>query len=130
MNNAAHEEWVDRIQCRRRVYVTINEDDDALSLSRAKFGDKQRTRLGHFAHNLNSRQAVYLDFTDAPDVGDSHAYFEGEPIKRNELVKRIFDRMINGQAAEHGLVYDTHSRTYRLADTDSPLRARRSRTST
>ena len=60
VNNAAHEEWVDRIQCRRRIYITINEDDEALALSRAKFGEKQRARLGHLAHNLNSRQAVYL----------------------------------------------------------------------
>lgn len=130
VNNAEHEEWVDRIQCRRRIYITINEDDNALSFSRAKFGDKQRARLGHFAHNLNSRQAVYLDFTDSPHVGDSHAYFEGEPIKQNPLVKHVFDQMVNGRAAEHGLTYDTHSRTYRLADSKSPLRTRRSRNST
>lgn len=118
VNNAAHEDWVDRIQCRRRIYVTINEDDDALALSRAKFGDKQRARLGHFAQNLNSRQAVYVDFSGAEHVGDSHAYFEGDPIE-NPMVKRVFDRMINGRAAEHGLGYDIHSRTYRLGGSDS-----------
>ena len=97
-NNAGHEDWIDRIQCRRRIYVTINEDDDALALSRAKFGDKQRARLGHYLSNLNSRQAVYVDFTDAQHVGDSHAYFEGDPTD-NPLVKHVFDRMINGPSS-------------------------------
>ena len=130
VNNAAHEEWVDRIQCRRRIYITINEDDEALALSRAKFGEKQRARLGHFAHNLNSRQAVYLDFTGSPHVEDSHAYFEGEPIRYNPLVRHVFNEIVNGRAAERRLVYDIHSRTYRLAESASSLSRQRSRTST
>ena len=130
VNNASHEEWVDRIQCRRRIYVTINEDDEALALSRAKFGEKQRARLGHFAQNLNSRQAVYLDFTGAPHVEDSHAYFEGEPIRQNLQIRHVFNEIVNGRAAERSLVYDTHSRTYRLAESGSLPPRRRSRTST
>ena len=46
VNNEAHEEWLDRVQYRRRLYVTLNENDVALAASRLKFGAKQRARLG------------------------------------------------------------------------------------
>ena len=59
-------------------------------------------------------QLTGLDFTGSSYVENSHAYFEGKPIKQNPQVKRVFNEIINGRAAERGLVYDTHSRTCRL----------------
>ena len=111
VNNDGHEEWVDRLAHRRRVYITINENDSALMLSRMKFGEQQKARLGHYTQNLNSKNAVYLDFTDANEVGNSHSYFEGSPLK-NKNVKEVFDSMLNGKKAERKLKYDTHSRAY------------------
>ncbi|VAX35337.1 hypothetical protein MNBD_UNCLBAC01-619 [hydrothermal vent metagenome] len=50
-------------------------NDYALQASRLKSGEKQLARLGHYTQNLYSKNAVYLDFTDARNVGNSHAYF-------------------------------------------------------
>jgi len=51
-NNKNHREWVDRIKCRNRVYITINERDQALRVSRMKAGEEQKARLGHYPYNL------------------------------------------------------------------------------
>lgn len=112
-NNEGHAEWVDKIQCRNRVYITLNERDSALSASRMKLGEQQLARLGHYPHKLDSRQAVYVDFTGQPSVGTSHAYFEGEPLK-NERVKRFFQAAFNGETAEDGLRFEAARNLYRL----------------
>ena len=104
-NNKNHKDWVDRIQARNRVYVTINEKDSALRASRIKGGEEQLARLGHYPYNLDSRQTVYVDFTGAPKVGDSHAYFEGKPTD-NKKVFRFFKDALHGDIAEVGLNYD------------------------
>ncbi len=111
VNNEGHEDWVDRLAHRRRVYITINENDSALNLSRMKFGEQQKARLGHYTENLNSKNAVYLDFTNAEQVENSHSYFEDSPLK-NPNIKKVFDLMYNGKKVERDLSYDTHSRTY------------------
>lgn len=98
VNNAGHAEWVDRICVRNRVYVTINEDDYALRVSRLKFGDTQRARLGQWPHQLDSAQATYVHVTDRPGVGDSHTYFEGPAIE-NADVYRFFHDAMNGRRA-------------------------------
>ena len=105
-NNHDHARWVDRINCRRRLYITINEDDFALAASRAKSGEEQRARLGHYPHRLNAKRAVYVDFTDVGKVGRSHAYFEGEAID-NAKVKTFFRQVLNGRRveADQGLLH-------------------------
>lgn len=113
-NNQKHAEWVDSIKARRRVFITINERDRALGLSRIKFGDEQLARLGHCRNNLDSEQGVYVDFTDAKYVTDSHAYFEGTPLK-NRQVETFFRRALNGEPAEEDLFYDNAMGTYRMA---------------
>ncbi|THF56841.1 alpha/beta hydrolase [Pseudothauera rhizosphaerae] len=112
-NNEAHAGWVDRIQCRGRVYVTLNERDAALQASRMKLGEQQKARLGHYPHYLDSRQAVYVDFTEQPWVGDSHAYFEDKPLK-NPRVKAFFHAALNGTFAETGLPFDIARNMYRI----------------
>jgi esterase/lipase superfamily enzyme len=116
-NNEDHARWVDRINCRCRLYITINEDDYALAASRAKSGEDQKARLGHFPHNLNAKRAVYVDFTGVSKVGRSHAYFEGEAIA-NAKVQTFFQKVLNGQRTENdpGLLhYDaaTNMHTFR-----------------
>lgn len=113
-NNARHAIWVDRIKCRKRVYITINEDDKALAASRMKSGDEQLARLGHYTRGLNSQQGVYVDFTNASHVGDAHAYFEGTPVRKNSRVKRFFMEALNGKRAEERLGYDASSNIYRV----------------
>lgn len=104
-NNKDHAEWVDRIKFRRRLYITINEDDQALAASRIKAGDEQLARLGHSLFALNSRYATYVDFTSASWVGNAHAYFEDTPIDKNDDVRDFFKAAFNGKRAEQGLRY-------------------------
>ena len=116
VNNPGHAEWVDRLQPRNRLYVTINEDDSALKASRLKGGDEQLARLGHSTGNLNSRQAVYVDFTNAKNVGSSHAYFEGDALN-NPRVKKFFKTALQGLRAEQevSLPYDSANNLYRVS---------------
>ena len=115
-NNPEHALWVDRIRCRSRVYVTINEDDKALSVSRMKTGDDQQARLGHYLYGLDSKQGVYVNFTDVLGVDSSHAYFEGDTIKRNKRIKRFFHEAFNGRRAElvENLNFDAATNMYRF----------------
>ena len=110
-NNENHVEWVDRIHCRGRIYITINERDSALSASRMKLGEQQKARLGHHPYRLDSRQAVYVDFTDQSHVTTSHAYFEDRPL-RNAQVRKFFDEAINGDFAENRLRFDIGRNMY------------------
>lgn len=112
-NNKNHAEWVDRIQVRRGVYITINENDSALQVSRMKPGAAQLARLGHYRHELYSKQANYVDFTEATRVGNDHSYFEGAPVRRSDSrVRRFFDDVFNGRAGEESLKYSVARRMY------------------
>jgi len=111
VNNDDHATWVDAIAARNRIYITINEDDVALRASRIKAGDEQKARLGHYAYNLCAQRAVYVDFTNAPHVGDSHAYFEGKPLV-NKAVKKFFQRAFDGLRAEESLEFQAARRLY------------------
>lgn len=114
VNNPGHAEWVNQIQVRKRLYITINEDDHALQAARVKGGDEQMARLGHYTYNLEAQQAVYVDFTGAKSVGNSHAYFEGAPLK-NVKARNFFDLALRGQSAERLLAYDVSRNLHRLA---------------
>jgi esterase/lipase superfamily enzyme len=116
VNNPEHAEWVDRLQVRNRLYVTINEDDSALKAARLKGGEEQLARLGHWTSNLTARDAVYLDFTNAKHVGSSHAYFEGKALK-NAKVKNFFAAALQGRRAEQvvSIPYDSAKNLYRVS---------------
>ncbi|MBN2705317.1 MAG: alpha/beta hydrolase [Deltaproteobacteria bacterium] len=112
-NNEDHAAWVDRIQCRNRVYITINERDSALKASRMKMGEKQQARLGHYLRKLDSRVATYVDFTNQPHVGDAHAYFEGSALA-NRKVETFFRTVLNGGIGENPDRFDFARNVYRL----------------
>jgi esterase/lipase superfamily enzyme len=112
VNNKNHEHWVDKISFRKRLYITINEDDSALLASRLKFGEKQGPRLGHFTRNLNSEVATYIDFTDVAD--SSHSYFQ-DKIKSKEVFE-FFNLAFNGHKAEYGVRYDGNSNAFIITD--------------
>ncbi len=112
-NNEGHAEWVDRIRHNRRVFITINENDYALRLSRIKPGDAQRARLGHFVKRLNSRIAYYVNLTGASWVKESHSPF-GEPAEKNEELAKFFKRAFAGEPAEERLRYKEEGNWYEL----------------
>ncbi len=114
VNNDEHGWWLDKIQCRKRVYVCINENDHALNASRMKAGEEQLARLGHVTYNLNSRRATYVDFTHAAGVGNAHTYFKDDPVRDNEAVRAFFDNAFNGRFAENDLRYDSIKNVYRV----------------
>lgn len=113
-HNENHAEWVDRIQCRSRIFIAINERDSTLLASRMKVGEQQLARPGHYPYKLDSRRAVYVDLTNQPHVGSEHAYFEGDPVK-NPQVKRFFDEALNGEFAETGRKFDIGRNMYQLS---------------
>jgi esterase/lipase superfamily enzyme len=111
-NLEGHAAWVDRLHCRGRIYVCINERDGALAASRMKSGEEQLARLGHSLYGLDSRSATYVDFTDASYVATSHAYFEGNATDRNEDVKRFFSAAFSGERATDRLRFNAARNTY------------------
>lgn len=112
-NNEGHAEWVDNIQSRGRVYITINERDSALKASRMKMGELQKARLGHYGRKLDSRVATYVDFTGQPHVGDSHAYFEGGALA-NKKVDAFFKAVLNGEIWDKPSRFDPARNIFRL----------------
>jgi esterase/lipase superfamily enzyme len=113
-NSLDHELWVDAIRFKNRVYITINEEDRALAASRLKSGQDQLARLGHVLWGLHSRRAHYVNFTDSPWVGNSHAYFEGTPRARNKAVNAFFKAAFNGEHADRLLRYRADINCYEL----------------
>ena len=101
-NNENHAEWVQKIEYRKRCFITSNESDHAVAASRAKSGSQQRARLGHYLRNVNAANTYYINFTGASWVKTSHAYF-GEPSGKNANVREFFQKAFTGQAAEDGL---------------------------
>ncbi len=110
-NNQGHDAWVDDLGFRKRCFIAINENDFALGASRAKAGSEQLARLGHYLKNLNAANAHYINFTEADDVGNSHAYFGG-PSKDNEQVFAFFKRAFHGEAAEDQLTFNPAGNWY------------------
>ena len=110
VDSPGHEQWVDQIDAGKRVYVTINENDWVLKWSDTNF---QKARLGSTAQGLLSIRASYFDFTDGPDVGNTHGLFYKET---NDTVKRFFTEVLNGRRGEAiaGLRYDAISNSYRF----------------
>ncbi|MEO0454173.1 MAG: alpha/beta hydrolase [Verrucomicrobiota bacterium] len=111
VNNAGHEQWIPELAHRKRIYITINENDFALKWSRRKLGDKQKARLGHYTKNLISPIATYLDFTDAIGVGSSHGYFADGSVE-NRNVYDTFYTILNGERCESYLDYNALDGTY------------------
>jgi esterase/lipase superfamily enzyme len=103
-NNHKPDLWVDQLRFRNRLYVTINENDYALRASRAKAGSEQLARLGHYVRNLSSRDAHYINLTEASWVRFSHSPFT-KPAEKNEKVFDFFTEAFTGGSPETGLRY-------------------------
>lgn len=108
-----HEHWVDRLRVGRRLYVTINERDKILDISDIINPD----RLGNTARDLAAARAVYVDFTDTPDVHTTHLLFE-HAAKANSKVERFFNTILRGDNPERtpALIYDPQDNAYRLVN--------------
>lgn len=113
VNAEDHEDWVDKLDVRNRVYIMINERDAALRASRIKPGAAQRVRLGHTIKNLFSNNASYIDVTSEAHVGAGHTYFKGKAM-RNKKLWFVFNEIFKGGTVEEYLNYRVDNNTYRL----------------
>ncbi|NIR28910.1 MAG: alpha/beta hydrolase [Gammaproteobacteria bacterium] len=115
-NHEGHKEWVRRIRARRRVYITVNQNDAALQLSTMKVGEDQKPRLGNTLAEQNAANARYIDFT--PYVDDRHSYFDETDLGREEggaqPLTDFFKAALNGEIAEWELPYHAGTNTYRI----------------
>lgn len=117
-NHEGHADWVERLQARKRVYITFNLDDHALALSNLKIGEQQQPRLGSTLRKQHAANATYVDFTHYLDK--EHSYFDEADIgeergsRRSKPLTRFFDQALNGEAAETGLPYFADTNTYRV----------------
>ena len=118
-NNARHAAWVNRIQTRNRLYITLNENDIALRASRMKMGENQQARLGHYLRRLDADVATYIDFTNQAYVGNSHAYF-APPALRNARIRYFFTQALNGRVAEDRLQFDPARNLYYFQAASKP----------
>lgn len=117
-NNAGHPAWVDRIRARESILIVINENDRALRASEVKVGEAQRGRLGRLRRRLDSQLALYVDVTEAPNVGQGHAYFEGKPVAaKTGVLRRFFTSVFNGNRADDVLDQDPTLGIMRIAGT-------------
>lgn len=113
-NNAAHAEWVERLQVRHRVNIIINEEDFALKWSRRKPGEAQKERLGHSLNQLNAHNARYLDVTHAEHVGSQHSYFVGKAPQKNDALRQILAAALEGGSPESMMRYRADLNAYEL----------------
>ena len=112
-NNESHDIWVESLQVRKSVFITINENDFALSWSRRKPGEQQKARLGHYLKKLDAKNAHYIDFTREKAVNNSHAYFDYKTVGQNKGVLRFFKKVFSGDDVLPYLTYTQHNNTYR-----------------
>lgn len=112
-NNEAHKKWVEALQVRKSVFITINENDYALSWSRRKPGEQQKARLGHYLKKLDSDNAYYIDFTREKAVNTSHSYFDKKTVGQNKGALHFFNKVFSGDDVLPYLEYAVHNRTYR-----------------
>jgi len=112
-NNKGHRYWVEKVSEHTRVYVTINEDDSALSGSNLVNSD----RLGNTTTGLNAEDVHYMDFTNGLLVDFSHRPWS-TPGKKNAAIGDFYTRIFNSQRAEkaNGWHFIKQENLYRLVD--------------
>jgi len=112
-NNKNHNRWVEQLQVRHSVYITINENDYALSWSRRKPGEQQKARLGHYLKSLDASNAQYIDFTREKAVNNSHSYFDKKTVNQNKGALRFFKKVFSGEDVTPYLDYSPQNNTFR-----------------
>lgn len=109
VNSVNHIKWVDQVVVGQRTYITINEKDKILSWSESI----NPPRLGKTLANLESKKALYFDFTRGKGVGNKHQLW-GEV--KNATVKTFFQLVLTGERGEEapGFDFDANYNAYRI----------------
>ncbi len=96
VDNKNHQEWIDKIEFSKGIYVTINKNDYVLTASGAFHADRLdarniNNRLGNMTKELNGTKPIYLDFTGGRFVGNAHnLFFSVDNEKVVTFFKRVF----------------------------------------
>lgn len=94
VDNRRHRFWVDRVEHGRRLYITINENDSVLKASDLI----NPNRLGNTVNGLDSKRAIYLDFTGGKGVKREHNFFLGD--HGNKSIEKFFRRVLTSRRGE------------------------------
>lgn len=109
VNSVNHIKWVDQVIVGQRTYITINEKDKILGWSESL----NPPRLGKTLANLESKKALYFDFTGGKGVGNKHQLW-GEV--NNKSVLAFFQLVLTGERGEiaPGFSFDQQFNAYRI----------------
>lgn len=103
--NANGHEWADKLTNNlhgtANLYITINMYDGVLAASCARrgiHGHADAERLGQTRHHHDVEEAIYLDFSDGPDIEIDHEMFRRERNKTNEYVFDVLGRIFRAES--------------------------------
>jgi esterase/lipase superfamily enzyme len=109
-----HAEWLDKVNS-KHIYVTLNERDKILKASNII----NSPRLGNTVENLNAQRPIYVDFTGARNVGDSHNLFLG--VDGNPALEEFCRQVLKGGRGEMSPQFQfiAKNNTYRITEVTS-----------
>jgi hypothetical protein len=55
--------------------------------------------------NLNSKHVVYIDVSEANEVGNKHSYYISDAATKNAELQAVFNDMFKGKSVEKRLTY-------------------------
>ncbi|MEM9271557.1 MAG: hypothetical protein AAGA80_01155 [Cyanobacteria bacterium P01_F01_bin.143] len=102
IDNKDHAEWIDKIDFGKRIYVTININDEVLTVSGGFHANRLNARnvnnrLGNTTKELTAKKPIYVDFTNGVFVSTSHNLFL---LVDNAIVETFFKQLFKGQQGE------------------------------
>ncbi|SBO44708.1 alpha/beta hydrolase [Cyanobium sp. NIES-981] len=93
-----HNEWIDRLGCAEKIYVTLNRFDSVL---RSSYNVVNPEALGSSSTGLIAARPVYIDFSGGRLVGTSHNILLG--VTGNKIIELLCRRILRGEDGLHGL---------------------------
>lgn len=108
-----HADWTKRLAMKKKLYITLNEYDKVLGISDIK----NPQRLGQGVSGLNCPGAVYVDFTGAEGVGQTHRMFDPAEHANNAIVNGFFQRALTSRNGidDSKLVFNPLKNVYECA---------------
>lgn len=107
VNITTHVEWVEKVNPKKKVYITGNKGDVVLMTSQILNTSKDDDRLGdsihvHTANTDRAANAIYIDFDKAKGIGYEHQLFGLTAVEDNNYIRNFFERVFSGKKALKG----------------------------
>ncbi len=98
VNQQNHKQWVEKLLCQDRIYITSNKSD--FNLKGVRIFTKDGKQLGEKIKNPVAENAIYLNFSKAvgfrTPTGTTHTFFIGEVPEENNTIKNIYYDLFHG----------------------------------